>query len=237
VHAIGVAGALYVIYAVLLIPALAFRGARMVTARGGAPARRALPSRATIYLNTIVIQLFSFTLAWLTARTFGYRLFALPRLCTRELFAGAAALLFQFAMMYVSHASRSLQEIGKMPVDKLMPRSPGERALFAVTSVVAGVSEEAAYRGVLMTIVWYATGSAWLAVLVSALAFSLGHALQGWKSMTVIFIMACSMHALVWYTGTLVIAMGVHAIYDLLVPTLRRRISPALPTDRERIAG
>ena len=164
-------------------------------------------------------------------------MFALPRLGARELVAGAGALLFQFAMMFMSHAIRSADERRDLPINRMMPQTPREHVLFSMTSVVAGISEEAAYRGVLMTILWYALGSAWIAVFVSALAFSIGHALQGWKSMLVIFIMACSMHALVWYTGTLVIAMAVHALYDLLVPTLRRRIWPSPPTGPEKSAG
>jgi membrane protease YdiL (CAAX protease family) len=124
-----------------------------------------------------------------------------------------------------------------MPVDRMMPQSSRERALFSVVSVVAGISEEAAYRGVLMAVLSYALGNPWLAALISALAFAVGHALQGWKSMVVIFAMACSMHALVWYTGTLVVAMAVHAIYDLLAPTVRRRILRVSPTDLERSAG
>jgi len=124
-----------------------------------------------------------------------------------------------------------------MPVNRMMPQSPRERALYSVMAIVAGIAEEAAYRGVLMSAVWHATGFASLAVLVSALAFALGHVVQGRKSMAVIFVMACSMHALVWYTGTLVIAMAVHAVYDLLAPTVLRRISPARPTDPGRSAG
>ena len=143
----------------------------------------------------------------------------------------------QFVLMFVSRAVRSADERREMPVNRLMPQSPRERALFSVASVVAGISEEAGYRGVLMNILWYATGNVWVAVLVSALAFAVGHALQGWKSMVVVFLMACSMHALVWYTGTLVIAMAVHALYDLFVPTVRRKLWHEPPTPREKTAG
>lgn len=236
-HAIGLASGLYLAYLLLVLPAMAFRSARVLNAGADGPARRASPSRTTIYLNSIIALLLLFALTWFTARTFAYRVFALPSLGVRELFSGAGALVFQFAMMFVSHAVRTAAELRDLPVDRMMPQSPRERALYSLTSVVAGISEEAAYRGVLLTILWYALGSAWVAVFVSALAFALGHAVQGWKSMIVVFVMACSMHALVWYTGTLAIAMAVHALYDLLVPTLRRRIWPAPPTAPERIAG
>jgi membrane protease YdiL (CAAX protease family) len=104
-------------------------------------------------------------------------------------------------------------------------------------SVIAGVSEEAAYRGVLTQVLWHELGNPWIAVFVAAIAFAIAHALQGWKSTLIIFVIACVMHALVWLTGTLVIAMVVHATYDLAVPTIRRRISPERPTGPERSAG
>jgi membrane protease YdiL (CAAX protease family) len=140
-------------------------------------------------------------------------------------------------MQYVSHVVRTPEEQRTMPVLRLTPRSAGERALYSLVSVAAGVAEEAAYRGVLTSILWYALGSLWLAAITSAVAFAAGHAVQGWKSMAVIFVMACSMQLPVNYTGTLVIAMAVHAVYDLLAPTVRRRILRVPPTDPERSAG
>ena len=236
-HAIGLASALYLAYMLLLIPAMAFRSARLFNAPADSAPRRAMPSRATLYVNSIILLVFLFALAWFTARTFGYLVFALPRFGAREAIAGAVALLFQFSAMFVSHAMRSADERRVMPVNRMLPQSPREHAIFSVASVVAGISEEAAYRGVLFAILWYTLGNGWIAAAVSALAFAVAHALQGWKSVAVVFVMACSMQALVWYTDTLVIAMFVHATYDLLAPTLRRKIWPAPPTDLERSAG
>ena len=236
-HAIGVSSWIFLFYMLVLLPALALSSARVFNAPADDPARRAIPPLMRIYQSTIVVLILLFALAWFTARTFGYPLFAVPRLSARELIAGAGALLLQFGMMYASHAVRTGDERRSMPVNRMMPQSSRERALFSVVSVVAGISEEAAYRGVLMSVLWYGLGNPWLAALISALAFAVGHALQGWKSMIVVFAMACSMQTLVWYTGTLVIAMAVHAIYDLLAPTVRRRILPGPPTGLERSAG
>jgi membrane protease YdiL (CAAX protease family) len=236
-HAIGVSSWIFLCYLLVLLPAIAIRSARVFNAPADDPARRAIPPLMRIYQTTIVLLLLLFALAWFTARTFGYPLFAIPQLGARELIAGAGALLLQFGMLFASQAARTGEERRSMPVNRMMPQSQRERALFSVVAVVAGISEEAAYRGVLMSVLWYGLGNPWLAVLISALAFAVGHALQGWKSMIVVFAMACSMHALVWYTGTLVIAMAVHAIYDLLAPTIRRRILRVPPTGQERIAG
>ena len=231
-HAIGISSAAYLILLLVLAPALALKNAKVFNARTSA-----LPALSTMYLNSLVLLVVLFALAWFTARTFAYELFATPVLGARAWLAGAAALCSQFAMQYVSHAVRKPEEQRTMPVLRLTPRSAGERALYSVVSVAAGVAEEAAYRGVLTSILWYALGSVWIAALISAVAFAAGHAVQGWKSMAVIFIMACSMQLLVNYTGTLVIAMAVHAIYDLLAPTLRSRIVRERPTAQGRSAG
>ena len=75
---------------------------------------------------------------------------------------------------------------------------------------------ESAYRGVAIASLTWLLGNAWLAVLVSAVAFALAHSTQGWKSAVIVFFLALSMHALVAFTGTLVIAMVVHTVYDLV---------------------
>jgi hypothetical protein len=49
----------------------------------------------------------------------------------------------------------------------------------------------------------------------SPAVFAVSHALQGWKSGAVIFLMALVFQGLVWLTGTLVVAMVVHAVYDI----------------------
>ncbi|MFI5232470.1 MAG: CPBP family intramembrane glutamic endopeptidase [Gemmatimonadales bacterium] len=236
-RAIGPASAIYLIVLLVLAPAMGFRSARRFNAPPDSPGRRTIPPLATLYLNSLVMLATLLALAWFTARTFAYEIFALPRLGAREILAGVAALAFQFAMQVAGHAVRTPGERRVMPVHRLMPQSARERALYSAASVAAGVAEEAAYRGVLTAILWYAFENAWVAAGVSALAFALGHAVQRWKSMAVIFVMACSMQLLVWYTGTLVIAMAVHALYDLLAPTVRRRILRVPPIGQERIAG
>lgn len=243
-HAIGLSSAIFLLYVLVLLPWVAFRGARAFAAAVAPPpdgpqAARAgpLPPLQSMYLNTLVMLELLFLLAWFTARSFGYDLFALPHLGLRDLLAGAAALGGCLATIVVGRFVRTPDEYRALAMHRLLPVTSRERLLYAVISIAAGISEEAAYRGVLMSVLWYALGNPWIAVAISATAFALGHALQGWKSMAMIFAIALTMHALVWYTGTLVVAMAVHAGYDLLVPTVRRRISPAPPTSPGRTAG
>src|SRR6185312_7942915 len=144
-RAVGPSSAIYLFVLLVLAPLMAFRTAK----RFNAPDQRSIPPLATLYLNSLVMLAILFSLAWATARTFAYDLFALPHLGVREICAGAAALAFQFAMQLASHAVRSPEERGSMPVNRLMPRTARERALYSSASVAAGIAEEAAYRGVL----------------------------------------------------------------------------------------
>jgi membrane protease YdiL (CAAX protease family) len=224
----------------VLLPFVAIRSARMFNApapEDGTPRKRPIPSRATIFANTSAMLILLFGTAWLTAGTFDYHIFATPQLGAREVLAGLGALAVMIALIPVSRLMRSAEELRTAPVNRMMPQNPRERAIYSVMSVIAGISEEAAYRGVLTQVLWYMLGSPWPAMFIAAVAFAVVHGIQGWKSAIVVFVIACLMHALVWYTGTLVIAMLVHAIYDLSVPTLRRKISLGLPKDLERSAG
>lgn len=230
-HAIGIGSQVFLLYLLVLLPWVAFRSAKAFNAPEGSAASRPMPSLSQLYANTIAVLGVLFLLAWFTARSFGFAIFAAPHIGVRDALAGGGALLFCFALILVSRAIRTPEEFRDMPVNRLLPGTARERALWSMTAVGAGIAEEAAYRGVLMSILSYALGSPWIAVCVAATAFALGHALQGWKSMTVIFAIALTMHALVWFTGTLVVAMAVHAAYDLLAPGVRRALSRGLPGD------
>ena len=54
-----------------------------------------------------------------------------------------------------------------------------------------------------------------LASLLSAGLFGAAHALQGFKSAAVIVVFAMAFQLLVWTSGSLLLAMIVHAVYDI----------------------
>jgi membrane protease YdiL (CAAX protease family) len=239
-HAIGFASLFYLFFLLVVLPFAAIRSARAFNAPApadDAPRARPIPSRATIFANTSLMLTVLFVLAWFTARTFGYQIFALPSLGARELLAGVVARAIMVALIPVSRLIRSAEELRNAPINRMMPQGSRETAIYSLMSVIAGLSEEAAYRGVFVQILSYALGNPWLGMLVAAVAFAVVHGIQGWKSALLVFVIACLMQTLVWFTGTLMIAMAVHAIYDLSVPTLRRKISLGLPKGLERSAG
>jgi uncharacterized protein len=113
----------------------------------------------------------------------------------------------------------------------LLPRTAGERRLFTVVGVTAGVCEEWLYRGFFLAVVaGLADGlPAGLLVVVGAVAFGLAHAYQGPVGILTTGLLGGVMAALYLQTGSLLLPVLLHAAIDLrflLVP------SGALPAGR-----
>ena len=213
-HLPGAPSLLFLFYIVAFLPWLAIRSARRLRQieSSGQPA----PPRQAIWTGTILSQAVLLILAWLVGRGFRYRIFAVPPFETRHLLAALAALALCFVLRWISRIVRSPEERRRMAVYRWAPRTEQEWVLWTAAVLLAAVAEEAAYRGVGLSILWYALGSPWPAVLISSSAFALAHWTQGWKSAATIFCVALVMHALVALTGTLVFAMIVHAVYDFI---------------------
>lgn len=210
-------GAWFLVYLLFLLPRGAFRSARLLrnAAHEGSD-EQPFPSRYAILGSTVLILGLTFLLSWVTARDYGFEIFARAPLGLREILAGAGALALALSVNVLSYLSRTEEERRNMSVYALLPRTPGESALFATTALAAGVAEEAAYRGVAMVVLGSVFASPWPAIALSLTAFSLAHIVQGWKSVIAILLIAAGMHALVWFTGTLLVAMVVHVVYDLI---------------------
>lgn len=211
-------GILYLVYLLLLMPWMAIRSKAQfeeVTRPAGEGDGPRL-SRTQIYTSTLISLGVLLLASWLVGRGFGFDVLAFRGLGAREWVAGGLVLGIQLGLMGVSWLVRSEAERRDMAIYRLIPRTPSEWGWFSLLALTAGVAEEAAYRGVLTALLTWTLGSFPAAVAISALAFAVSHALQGWKSGVIIFLMALSMHYLVSTTETLVVAMVVHAVYDLI---------------------
>ena len=220
------AGILLLATLLLGLPWLAWRSAlRLRAARSGteSPDTPPLPSRSGIFIGTLILLSSLFVLAWLTGRSLGFDPFQVERLGTRELLAGLAALAGALGLRRVSDALRSDAERRNLPAFAFMPRTSPEWGLYLATAVTAGVAEETAYRGVGMALLTGSTGNAILSAAVLSVAFGLAHLTQEWKSVGIVIAMALLMHGLVAFTGTLVIAMVVHTVYDVIAGILGSR--------------
>ncbi len=113
----------------------------------------------------------------------------------------------------------------------LLPRTAGERRLFTLVGITAGVCEEWLYRGFFLAVVSaLAGGLPELALIgIAAVAFGLAHAYQGAVGVLTTGVLGGVMAALYLGTGSLLLPVLLHAAIDLrflLVP------SRALPAGR-----
>ncbi len=109
-----------------------------------------------------------------------------------------------------------------------MPRTPAERGLWVAVAIAAGVCEEVTYRGVMFAVLGGLTGSALAAALLASLIFGLSHIVQGWKSAAIIAVIALLLHGLVALSGTLLLAIAIHGIYDIVAGLAYGRIGEEL---------
>lgn len=208
----GVPSLIFLGFLVIVMPWGAWRTARRLRSTGAGPA----VTREQYWRGGVITQLMLLTLAWLTGISWGYRIFAVDGVELIHAGYAVGALVVCLAMRAVSRSVRSGAELRQLSVYERAPRTAREQAWFTAAVLIASVAEEAAYRGVGFAILWYAIGSPWVPALVMAIAFTLAHWNQGWKSGVTILAFALVFHALVALTGTLIWAMLVHATYDFI---------------------
>ena len=102
----------------------------------------------------------------------------------------------------------------------LLPQTPTEMILWVVVSIVAGISEEAIFRGYLQKQCTAPTQSAPAGVLISGAIFGRVHAYQGWSRAVVIAISAILFGAVAHWRGTVRPGMFAHGLQDAIAPLL-----------------
>ena len=213
-HLPGPVSLAFLVVLLVLLPWAARRSARLL--EGGEPARPA-PTRLQYWRGAVLFQLFLLSLAWFTGSGFGFEIFAVEKVGGEDVHFAIATFLFCLGLRFLSRRVRSEAELRDLTVYSRAPRTGREKQLFFIAAMAAAVAEEAAYRGVGWSILWYSLGNPWIAALIMALAFAVLHWDQGWKSGATIVGIALLLQGLVARTGSLVPAMVVHAAYDLVV--------------------
>lgn len=100
-------------------------------------------------------------------------------------------------------------------VARWLPRDRRERLQWVVLCLIIGVTEEITWRGVQFALLLRLLGS-WLpAALVGALMFGVVHVVQGLRWMYIAAAFAMVLQGLVWATGSLYLAMIIHAATDI----------------------
>jgi membrane protease YdiL (CAAX protease family) len=179
--------------------------------------------RRALYLQAITLQwaLSAVTLAiWLASGRSAAALGLAPRdarlLLWGLLGAAVIALAFRLVRDRVRRDPEALERVVARlrHIERMLPRTRGEKRMFHVVSLTAGVCEELLYRGYML---WYLGN--WLplapAVIVSSLIFGVGHSYQGMKGVLATALVGAAMALIYLSTGSLWPAMAVHAIVDM----------------------
>jgi uncharacterized protein len=111
----------------------------------------------------------------------------------------------------------------------LLPRTHGERRLFAVVGLTAGICEEWLYRGFFLAVISALLGAPPepILVLVAAAAFGLAHAYQGVVGIATTAVLGGVLALLYLDTGSLLLPVLLHAAIDLRFLLVPPRALPA----------
>jgi len=204
---IGPAGWLHLLIFGALIPFAAWRSrARIET--------RPLPPKKPYFTSVVLQQLVFGLISLVVARTLLLQPLA-PYRPTLSHVAAGAAILAGVVLFMRPRWRRKVQSRDRR-VYLVTPVDAQDHALWAMISLSAGILEEITYRGVLFWILMQLTGSPISGALLSAVAFGIGHAVQGWKSVLVATLFALGFQGVVAWTGTLYVAMAIHVVYDVI---------------------
>jgi membrane protease YdiL (CAAX protease family) len=208
---VDVQSAVYVLVVLVAVPIGAVRSKAVVEKK---VERRPL-RRSDILVRALLVQLLLFAISFFVARSQRMALWSWTGLRAPTIAIALAALAVVLGVGAISWQLRTPDERRSLWMRTLLPRTSLQWALWLALSLAAGVAEETAYRGVLVVLLASVTASFVAAVLLSAAAFAIAHYPQGAKSMGWVFALGLVMQAVVSATGTLYVAMGVHAVYDV----------------------
>jgi membrane protease YdiL (CAAX protease family) len=195
--------------------------------RGAIHAAQARTGRSSMYVRTMAFECFFLAVValgvWLRGKSlqsiFGQRWRTLG-----ELFrdAGVGAALWFVALIVVSILSGlgGHHQASDPAIHFLLPQSPAEMSLWVVLSLVAGIGEEAIFRGYLQRQFMAFCHSVPAGIVLSAAAFGAAHLYQGWSRALVIAASAVLFGVVAQWRETVRPGMFAHAFQDAIAPLL-----------------
>lgn len=206
---LGFWGQLFMVQVLLTAPALGI--ASYVRIRSGKP----LPPKVRRYRSIIVFQLLLLLISILAAHEAGAPLLG-------SQFPGPVAWLTAtgyliFLALRLRRAWSKLSSARRERARIVLPDHPSLMRMWVVISALAGITEECAYRGLAFRFLTTNHGSVALALLLCIASFGVAHMAQGWRGVLATSVIAVAMHAIVFLTQSLYLAIVIHAAYDLMV--------------------
>jgi membrane protease YdiL (CAAX protease family) len=174
-----------------------------------------------IYYPTMVLQAFFLLLVLIAVWTEkvrlrdigfeGFNRWTLPVAFAFLLTANGVLVVLQLLIAGTAPASFA-------QIEELLPQTSGEKIVWIILSLLVAISEEAVFRGYIITRLGrLLRGHIWIAAVISSLAFASGHLYQGWGGFAVIFVYGMMFAALYVKTGSLYPCIIAHLIQDAIV--------------------
>lgn len=180
-----------------------------------------------VYLPTMIIQWLIFALIYLTVYRENVGMDSVGFTKFRFIYIPWAIAFFLASNLILTFLAVFLETIGLgIPgeIGLILPSDNTERAIWVVLSMTAGICEETAFRGYLITrLQIFGKTKSWIVpTLVASIAFGSGHAYQGAGGFILITIYGAMFAALYWRTGSLWPCIIAHFFQDfsaLFYPT------------------
>lgn len=201
----------------LVIPVLAYTSKRHLD-------RGIVIPRLPFYAEAITLHLLLLAGSFYVAAQNRIILFRLFRPAATSVLLALA--LLGTALLTAWIGWRRADQATRERLSMIVPVTVQERLAWVGVSLAAGVTEEIAYRGVLVTVLNRLLRNWWIAALISSALFALAHLLQGWRSSAVVGVFGFLFHLLVVATGGLYFAILVHFVYDLAAGWQLGRVVP-----------
>ena len=213
------------IFILLLFAVLPFYGAWSFKKYLKQVAAGAPPNRVRLYQQTLVMQWVAFAavaVAWtMLGRPAADLGFTASSTLQISLGASVVALVTAYLLYAWQAAGRMTEEEKSTAAEGLgalvhfLPQDNRDYRHFVGVSITAGIVEEFLYRGFAF---WYLAHfmPMWAVLLVSSIAFGLGHTYQGAGGVMRVALAGVAFGALYIFTGSIWLPMLAHVVLDIL---------------------
>jgi len=208
----GFWGQFFMVQVLITAPALGIFSYLRI--RSGKP----LPPKRRRYRSGLLIQALLLLITTVAAREQRVPIIAGPR-------PGPGAWLIAAAILLATgfRTRRALPKLSPSRMERIriiLPDEASQMPYWVAISAMAGITEECAYRGLAFRFLTENHGSVPLALALCIVSFGVAHMAQGWRGVLGTSIVAAIMHATVFLTGSLYLAIVTHAVYDLMVGSI-----------------
>jgi membrane protease YdiL (CAAX protease family) len=188
------------------VPALALAGKRKLDAGLRLP-------RVPLYIEGIVTQTVLLSVSFGIAALNGISLLVAPHPEPKHMALAGGMLLAAIAAMLVATRLGSDDTLDRIYM--IVPATYGEKVFWIVVSAAAAFGEELTYRGVLFQLLDGQLSNFWLSAAIGSILFAAAHVAQGWASAAVIAIFGLCFQVLARETGSLLLPVIIHFLYDV----------------------